>query len=257
MGRVTRRLVQDDATFRRLVAEQDLCSAIASHDESAPPTGLWAQDPTSDFPGRDSRKLLEGIRRNRPLWDLLRGSGRVWLDKPDLRQRVYTFHRERDETAVPETQQAIFDRAVRKALGLGEQDPIPRGRFSEVTRLHLGGEGDFDDSGLRLLADLSNLEGLWLPWTRVSDLTPLAGLSRLEQLALNDTQVSDLAPLARLPKLAWLGLRGTPVSDLTPLDGLTNLEYLQLAGTPVPREQVEALRKARPGLRIWMEDDDG
>jgi internalin A len=133
---------------------------------------------------------------------------------------------------------------------LGEQDPIPRGLFAEVTWLDLGGEGDFDDSGLRLLADLSNLEALRLSATRVSDLTPLIGLTNLEYLVLGWTPVADLEPLAGLTALQGLYFQGTQVSDLTPLIGLTNLRRLGLHGTPVAPEQVEALQNALPNLKI-------
>ena len=53
-----------------------------------------------------------------------------------------------------------------------------------------------------------------------------------------------------LTDLKNLHLRGTQVSDVSALTALTKLERLDLYQTKVSPEQVEALQKALPQLRI-------
>ena len=48
--------------------------------------------------------------------------------------------------------------------------------------------------------------------THVKDLEPLANLNNLEMLWLDGTRVVDLKPLANLKNLKWLKLRDTQVS---------------------------------------------
>ena len=86
--------------------------------------------------------------------------------------------------------------------------------------------------------------------TQVSDVSPLAELKNLEFLYLNDTQVSDLSLLAELKNLTHLWLGNTQVSDLSPLAELKNLEFLYLNGLQVSDEQVQELRQALPHCEI-------
>ena len=86
--------------------------------------------------------------------------------------------------------------------------------------------------------------------TQVSDVSPLAELKNLEFLYLNDTKVSDLSLLAELKNLTHLWLGNTQVSDLSPLAELKNLEFLYLNGLQVSDEQVQELRQALPHCEI-------
>ena len=83
------------------------------------------------------------------------------------------------------------------------------------------------------LADLIELQYLYLDGTLVSDLTPLSNLTGLQVLHLNRTLVSDLTPISNLTRLQNLFLDRTLVSDLTPISNLTRLQNLFLDGTPV------------------------
>ena len=105
-------------------------------------------------------------------------------------------------------------------------------------------------SDISPLAELNNLERLYLGITQVSDVSPLAELKSLRELSLSNTQVSDLSPLAELKSLNELWLRGTQVSDLSPLAELKNLEELDLSDTQVSDEQVQKLQRALPNCDI-------
>ena len=83
-----------------------------------------------------------------------------------------------------------------------------------------------------------------------SDLSPLAELMNLERLYLKNTHVSDLSPLAELKNLEVLDLNGTLVSDLWPLAELKSLGSLDLTNTKVSEEQVQELRLALPNCKI-------
>ncbi|WP_373635765.1 leucine-rich repeat domain-containing protein [Yoonia sp. SS1-5] len=83
------------------------------------------------------------------------------------------------------------------------------------------------------IADLTNLTGVDLSNTQVSDLSPIAGLTALTKLHLSNTPVTDLSAIAGLTGLTELNLNNTPVSDLTHIAGLTGLTGLGLNNTQV------------------------
>ena len=83
------------------------------------------------------------------------------------------------------------------------------------------------------LANLKNIEVIYLGRTFVSDLTPLAKLPHLRHLYCGETPLSDLSPLSEIRSLRYLYLPCTPVSDLSPLAKLDKLEKLQLDETEV------------------------
>jgi len=86
--------------------------------------------------------------------------------------------------------------------------------------------------------------------TKISDLSALADLKNLEKLYLNNTQGSDLSPLADLKNLEWLILIDTQVIDLSPLADLKNLNYLYIDNTKVSEEEIQKLKKALPKLEV-------
>jgi internalin A len=86
---------------------------------------------------------------------------------------------------------------------------------------------------LSRLAEIANLQRLFLGQTPVSDLSPLAQATGLWWLDLRQTAISDFSPLARLTGLQYLYLRQTAISDLSPLARLTGLKSLDLSQTAV------------------------
>jgi len=149
----------------------------------------------------------------------------------------------------------------------------------------VGGDSEFDDSGLMHLKEMTDrrglyLEGLYLEGTQVTDAglvnlkdmtglvmlrladTQITGsgfvylkeLTNLEDLVLYDTKVTDagLEHLTGLTNLDWLALGGTQVTDagLVHLKHLTSLTSLILLDTQVTEEGVKKLQEALPNCEI-------
>ncbi|MGA1790834.1 MAG: hypothetical protein ACMUIM_05070 [bacterium] len=66
--------------------------------------------------------------------------------------------------------------------------------------------------------------------------------------------MSDLSPLRELRKVTELNLADTQVRDLTMLKDLKKLKYLDLYKDQVSEEELNALRKAMPGLEIRLQE---
>ncbi|NPV49280.1 MAG: hypothetical protein HPY69_20235, partial [Armatimonadetes bacterium] len=190
------------ARARALAMSDRLCEALLVET-----SGARDETPATMAEGRgrspDDDALERIVRADKQVYELLTGQGRVWLENHELRKSVYDFvERQRP---VPEDQQAIFERAVRNAVGLEPDAPIPPERLRDLATLDFTGESDFGDAGLRLVAGVPGLQELRLNGTQVSDqgLQHLANLTSLQGLHLSDTQISDqgLQHLANLTSL--------------------------------------------------------
>ena len=144
---------------------------------------------------------------------------------------------------IPDTNLA---KAVREALGLGEEELIPAGTM-EVLDIR-----DTAVSDISALAKLTQLKELNLSDTQVSDISALAKLTQLKVLYLGGTQVSDISALAKLTQLKWLYLSATNVSDVSALAKLTKLEQLNLFDTNV--SDVSALAKLTQLKQLGLGD---
>lgn len=133
-----------------------------------------------------------------------------------------------ESDALPRRQPAI-DRAIRRALALRDDAPIPEARLSEITTLNLG---DSDAVDLRGVERLTNLEVLHAFRTRIADLGPLRELHKLREVGCAWTPVEDLAPLAGKKHLSRVDVSYTHVSELSPLRGAP-LEDLCVSGSDV------------------------
>ena len=114
-------------------------------------------------------------------------------------------------------------------LNLGRNrltDITPLSELKNLKILDLYGNPQIGDPAP--LADLTNLEELYLERVPISDLSTLSGLTGLKKLDLRQTHISDLTPLSSLTGLTNLGLRANQLSDVTPLGNLTNLTGLDL-----------------------------
>ena len=101
------------------------------------------------------------------------------------------------------------------------------------------------------LNSLPNLELLNLDNNQVTDLTPLYTMTNLTGLGLSNNQIIVLTPLYNLTNLQHLNLSDNQITDLTPLYNLTGLQYLDLTNNPITYEQIKALQKELPDLRIY------
>ena len=151
--------------------------------------------------------------------------------------------------------------ALREALNLPTDAAITVEALHDLTGLWARGKGIADLTGLEYainltsldlnreyvnreyqtnpitdisaLANLTQLERLYLTGTAVSDVSALANLTQLTTLQLDNTRVWDMSALANLTKLTRLDLYSTRVSDVSTLANLTKLERLQLGSTRV------------------------
>ncbi|MCL2070813.1 MAG: leucine-rich repeat domain-containing protein [Oscillospiraceae bacterium] len=133
-----------------------------------------------------------------------------------------------------------------------------------VTHLDLSGDWTLDSGNFTIngkisditpLRDLTNLRELDLSFNQISDLSPLYRLTNLRSLHLKFNQISDISPLCMMFRLEYLDLNTNPLRDISPLydrlPGLVNLQTLSLLITPITYEQIKALQKELPDLRIY------
>ena len=115
--------------------------------------------------------------------------------------------------------------AIRKALELGTDAPIPQRALQRLTELDARKSEIRNLTGLEHAARLRFLE---LRENQILDIRPLANLKNLERLILDSNNVRDITSLANMTQLTWLLIGGNPISDFTPLTNLTQLEGLAI-----------------------------
>ena len=126
----------------------------------------------------------------------------------------------------------------------------------------LGIHGDrFSDRTLAPLADLSQLESLWIG---KGDLTPagfqaLLRLTNLRTLRLPEATITDeqLAQLCQLTRLEFLDLGKTEVSDdgIAAISRLHNLGTLRITSHRISGKGFESLKSLRPLTGLFVEAD--
>jgi hypothetical protein len=133
--------------------------------------------------------------------------------------------------------------------------------FDHLYSLNLSGCGRITEKGLAALADLPELEELFLdgtesPAPQVTDQTldVLRHLRRLRTLSLAKTQITDagIAKLVALQDLRFLDLEATQVSDasIPTLMKLPKLKDVILVQTNVTARGVTRLQLARPDIEL-------
>ena len=97
--------------------------------------------------------------------------------------------------------------------------------------------GQMTSAGLNHLRKMVRLHELWMPATRVEDLSPIRNLTGLKFLQLASTPITDagLAPVAGFVSLERLFLQDTRITDagLIHLRGLKSLIALELSKTRI------------------------
>ena len=110
----------------------------------------------------------------------------------------------------------IVEEAIRKELKKPE-GKLTKAYFEKVTRLILNGTKKVTDAGLKGVAKLKQLKGLYLEGTEITDagLKEVAKLKQLNFLALNLTQITDtgLKEVAKLKQLRFVNLEDTKVTE--------------------------------------------
>ena len=109
----------------------------------------------------------------------------------------------------------IIEEAIRKELKKPE-GKLTKTYLEKVTRLILNGTKKVTDAGLKEVAKLTQLKGLYLEGTEITDaaLKEVAKLKQLNFLALNLTQITDagLKEVAKLKQLRFVNLEDTKVT---------------------------------------------
>ena len=110
----------------------------------------------------------------------------------------------------------IVEEAIRKELKKPE-GKLTKSYLEEVTRLVLNGTKKVSDGGIKGVAKLKQLKGLYLEGTEITDaaLKEVAKLKQLNFLALNLTQITDagLKEVAKLKQLRFVNLEDTKVTE--------------------------------------------
>ena len=121
--------------------------------------------------------------------------------------------------------------------------------FARITQVQFGGGSANSDRDLECLAPLTDLEGLVIPLTPISDagLRYLARFRQLRCLYLVGTRITDegASYLRDLRRLEYLTLTCPNVTDagLCALPNLGDLQYLDLTGTQITDETLARLTK--------------
>ena len=123
--------------------------------------------------------------------------------------------------------------------------------LSRLVNLRILVLGCHQVTNLAPLENLKNLNSLALYAPQVSHVEPLKKLTNLRIFQLISSQVCDITPFETLTNLEVLDLRNNQITDLTPLYNLTGLQYLDLTNNPITYEQIKALQKELPDLRIY------
>ena len=157
------------------------------------------------------------------------------------------------EEAYAEAERRI---AEAKAEGAGSLDlklaeltelPPKIGALSELRGLDLWGSKVTE---LAPLAAMRGLKELNLSRTLVSDLTPLRTLTALKELWVARTQVQNLGPLADLPSLAKFSMGECKARDLSPLSYVP-LELLFIDDSEV--EDLSPLAGSEALQMLWLQ----
>ena len=141
---------------------------------------------------------------------------------------------------------------VVEVLELPADEPLPKEKMQQLTKLHAIDKGITNIQGLEFAVNLTeldlagnpiknidplqsliNLTHLGLGSTNLSDLSPLASLTTLIDLDLGGNRISDLSPLSELTELTKLDLQDNQISDLLPLSALINLRDINLRNNPL------------------------
>ena len=105
-----------------------------------------------------------------------------------------------------------------------EFDWSPLANLEYIENLTIDGDTERPD----FIKEFKNIKNLSLEGNNISDISPLAELTELQVLYLGFNQIKDISPLAGLSKLELLYLDGNKIEDVSPLEKITNLKRLYI-----------------------------
>jgi len=160
---------------------------------------------------------------------------------------------------------------------------IYKSEVDTITHLEIG--FSCTEKTLSELTKLTNLHGLTIQFTNISDISAISKLTKLTELSLMGNQIRDLSvlsnlanlthlsisnhllrdlsALSNLPNLTCLSLEFNEISDISPLSNLTNLDYLYLNNNPINnKETPNAVHKSELDFKVgdttyevWVVED--
>ena len=98
-----------------------------------------------------------------------------------------------------------------------------------------------------------------LSYNSISDISPIAELTNLEALYLGNNPISDISPLAGLNELRELSLDNNSISDLSPLManvGLGHGDFVEVRGNPLRAPSINTHIPALQSRGVSVEFDD-
>ncbi|MEP0211513.1 MAG: leucine-rich repeat domain-containing protein [Paracoccaceae bacterium] len=117
-------------------------------------------------------------------------------------------------------------------LAIRELEVIPNS-IAELEDLETLWLSDIHATDISDIAGLKNLLTLDLTNSHISDISPVSGLINLQSLCLSGSRVTDISPICGLENLKRLEIQSTQISDISHIASLTNLETIHLSKTPV------------------------
>jgi len=131
----------------------------------------------------------------------------------------------------------LIEAAVRRALNIGEDEPITYETLEAVTEIRIFSmfpaciiyadyEYELQYGNIHSLEDfrfMPNLQSLYLGRQPVYDLSPLVYNLQLSCIYLYRTNVSDISPLTQLASLERFRLRDSLVTDFSAIENMKNL----------------------------------
>lgn len=107
-------------------------------------------------------------------------------------------------------------------------------------------------SDISFVREMTKLTTLGLQNNEITDISPLEGLTNLESLYLERNSITDLSPLQNMKNLSQLDLDyNETLTDISALNHLPALGRLYLRRSEVPNEQIEDFKKSHPTCTVY------
>lgn len=99
--------------------------------------------------------------------------------------------------------------------------------------ISLSGKFNYLISSLKGIEDLTELRGIELYSSSITDLEPLRNLLKLNYLNIKGSGVEDLEPILKLPNLKYLSIRECPIKEINQLSKIENLVFLDCSNCEI------------------------
>ncbi len=129
-------------------------------------------------------------------------------------------------------------------------DISPVSGLTELARLYVNNTEVEDFTSVENLPKLRDLK---VENSKLANLDSIGKVNSLQRLYVGGCNFSDVSPLANCENLKYIFMDSSGVTDILPLKDCKVIETLSVIGTKVPQENVDALKAAKPGLKVTTE----